>query len=45
MQQNYCSANHLIGMAGINTQTHGQIDGFVKLDILNLLEQDDRFRQ
>ena len=37
--------DHLVSVAGVDTQTQAQVDGFVKLGVLDLLEQGDRFRQ
>jgi hypothetical protein len=43
--QNDGSAHHLVGMPGVDTQSPGPIDCFVKLGELHLLQQSDRFRK
>ena len=37
--KHHCAAHHLVSMARIDPQTHGQVDGLVKLGVLDLLEQ------
>ena len=37
VRQNHGSAHHLVGMTRIDAQTHGQVDGLIKLGVLDLL--------
>ena len=37
VRQNHGSAHHLVGMPGVDTQTHGQVDCLVELGVLHLL--------
>jgi hypothetical protein len=39
MRQNNGSAHHLVGVLGVNAQTHRQIDGLVKLRKLHFLNE------
>ena len=45
VRQNHGAAHHLVGMARIDTQAHGQIDCLIKLGVLDLLEQAHGFGQ
>src|ERR1700676_3174014 len=42
MRQDHGAANHLVGMLGINSQAHRQVDGLVELGILNFLQERHR---
>ncbi len=41
VRQNDRSADHLVGVTGVHTQAHGEIDGFVKLGVLYFLQEAD----
>src|SRR6202012_5426554 len=40
--KNNRSADHLVSVAGIDAETHGQVDGFVELRVLGFLEKGNR---
>src|SRR5207302_4550268 len=39
MRQNYRAADHLVGVLGIDSETHGDFNGLVELGVLDLLQQ------
>jgi hypothetical protein len=45
MRQNDGAADHLIGVLGIDSQTHRQFHGFVELGELNFLQEGNRVVQ
>ena len=45
VRQNHGATDHLVGVTRVDAQTHGQIDGFVELGELDLLEQLDSLRE
>ncbi len=43
--QNDRAADHLVGVLGVDAETHGQVDGLVELGVLGFLEERNCVRQ
>src|SRR5579864_8890386 len=39
MRQNDCAADHLVGVLGVNSQPHRDLDGLIELGVLHLLQE------